>query len=144
MQTYIVVADASRARLFTRDGERLVEQEDLQHPEGRLHEGDLVTDRGADVHESTATTARSTHETAKAKKHETEMFARRVADLLYQKRVENRLETLILVAPPHFLGLLRGKLDNSTNRLVSHTLSKDFAHSRAEEIGAAVAQLGRR
>ena len=144
MQDYIVVADASRARLFTREGERLVEQEDLLHPEGRLHEGDLVTDRGADVHESTATITRSTHDTDKAKKHETEMFAKRVAGRLYHERVENRLGRLILVAPPSFLGLLRDKLDAPTNRLVTHTLGKDFAQSGVDEISAAVAELGDR
>ena len=142
MQTYIVVADASRARFFTREGEQLVEQEPLLHPEGRLHEGDLVTDRGADVHESTATTARSTHEADKAKKHETEVFAKRVADRLYHERVENRLGTLIIVAAPTFLGVLRDKLDDSTNRLVTHALNKDLAESGVEEIGAAVAELG--
>ena len=140
MQTYIVVADASRARLFTREGKRLVEQDELLHPEGRLHEGDLITDREADVHESTATATRSTHDPDKAKKREAEMFAKRLADRLYHERVENKLGKLILVAPPYFLGLLRDKLDQPTNRLVTHSLDKDFARSRVEEIAAAVAE----
>ena len=63
MTTYIVVADAARARIFTRDALHLAEQESLVHAAGRLHEGDLITDRrGADVHESTSTSSRSSGE----------------------------------------------------------------------------------
>ena len=40
MTTYIVVADAARARIFTRDALHLAEQESLVHAAGRLHEGD--------------------------------------------------------------------------------------------------------
>ena len=58
MTTYIVVADAARARVFTREGLKLEEKESLVHAEGRLHEGDLVTDGGGEVHESMARTSR--------------------------------------------------------------------------------------
>ena len=36
MTTYIVVADAARARIFTRDALHLAEQESLVHAAGRL------------------------------------------------------------------------------------------------------------
>ena len=44
----VVVADSSRARVFTADKPAgpLNEIETLNNPEGRLHEGDLVSDRG--------------------------------------------------------------------------------------------------
>lgn len=42
----IVVADSSRARIFTADSTRspLNEIETIAHPEGRIHEQDLVSD----------------------------------------------------------------------------------------------------
>ena len=48
MTTWVLVADNSRARIFSSDKPASVLQEiqDLTHPEARLHEGDLVTDRG--------------------------------------------------------------------------------------------------
>lgn len=107
MTTYIVVADAARARVFTRDALKLEEKDSLVHAEGRLHEGDLVTDREGDVHESSATSARSAGGESTASDHHEALFAREVADRLYRARVENTLEKLILVAPPRFLGLLR-------------------------------------
>lgn len=141
MTTYIVVADAARARVFTRDALKLVERESLVHAANRLHEGDLVTDRGADVHESTATTARSSGGENTARTHEEQVFAKEVAERVYRARVDNSLEKLILVAPPRFLGQLRDKLDGPTAKLVIHTLSKDLSKASLEEIQAAVSDL---
>ncbi|SER50322.1 Protein required for attachment to host cells [Vreelandella subterranea] len=142
MTTYIVVADAARARIFTREALTLTEQESLVHAEGRLHEGDLVTDRpGADVHESNSTSARSSGEEGAASKHENELFAKQVASHLYNARVDNSLEKLIVVAPPKFLGLLRDKLDGPTQKLVIHTLSKDLSKASLTDIQTAVRDL---
>ena len=112
MTTYIVVADAARARIFTRDALTLAEQESMVHAEGRLHEGDLVTDGRGDVHESMSTTSRSAG-----------------------------MEKLIMVAPPKFLGLLRDKLDAPTQKLVIHSLSKDLSKASLADIQQAVSDL---
>lgn len=141
MTTYIVVADAARARIFTRDALTLAEQESLVHAEGRLHEGDLVTDGRGDVHESMSTTSRSAGEERTATKHENELFAKEVAQRLYSARVGNSMEKLIMVAPPKFLGLLRDKLDGPTQKLVIHSLSKDLSKAPLVDIQAAVSDL---
>ncbi|MDR5866930.1 host attachment protein [Halomonas koreensis] len=141
MTTYIVVADAARARIFTRDALKLEEKDSLVHAEGRLHEGDLVTDREGDVHESTATTARSAGGESAASEHHEHLFAREVADRLYRARVENTLDKLILVAPPRFLGQLRDKLDPPTAKRVIHTLSKDLTKASLADIQEAVSDL---
>ena len=142
MTTYIVVADAARARIFTRDSLNLAEKESLVHAAGRLHEGDLITDRrGADVQESTSSATRSSGEEEVASKHENELFAKEVAQHLYKARVGNNLEKLIMVAPPKFLGLLRDKLDGPTQKLVTHTLSKDLSKASLADIQAAVSDL---
>lgn len=141
MTTYIVVADAARARIFTRDALKLVEQESLVHAEGRLHEGDLVTDRGGEVHESTATTSRSSGEEGAATNHQDEIFAKQVSERLYRARVENAMEKLILVAPPRFLGRLRDKLDGPSSKLIIHSLAKDLSKDSLENIQKAVSDL---
>ncbi|MFG6158544.1 host attachment protein [Halomonas sp. 1390] len=141
MTTYIVVADAARARLFTRDGITISELDSLVHTEGRLHEGDLVTDRGGDVHESTATSARSAGGENVATQHHEEMFAREVAERLYRARVDNSMEKLILVAPPRFLGQLRDKVDGPTAKRVIHSLAKDLTKATLADIQEAVRDL---
>ncbi|MBA2779805.1 host attachment protein [Halomonas kenyensis] len=141
MTTYIVVADAARARIFTRDALKLEEKESLIHAEGRLHEGDLVTDRGADVHESTSPTARSSGGESVARTHEELIFAKEVAERIYRARVDNTLEKLILVAPPRFLGQLRDKLDGPSSKLVIHTLAKDLSKASLADIQEAVSDM---
>lgn len=141
MTTYIVVADGARARIFTRDALKLVEQENLVNAEGRLHEGDLVTDSpGASVHESASSTARSSDE-GSALEHAREMFAKQIAERLYTARIDNSMEKLVVVAPAKFLGLLREKLDGSTQKLVIHTLTKNLSKSTVEGIQEAVSEL---
>lgn len=141
MTTYIVVADAARARLFTRDGLTISELENLVHAEGRMHEGDLVTDQGGDVHESGATTARNSRSENTASRHHEKLFAGQVADRLYRARVDNSMEKLILVAPAQFLGELRGKIDAPTAKLVIHSLTKDLTKASLDDIQKAVSDL---
>ncbi|GHC29493.1 host attachment protein [Aidingimonas halophila] len=138
MTTYIVVADAARARIFTRDGLKLTEQDSLVHAEGRMHEGDLITDGRGDMHESTATSSGGEEV---ALHHHAELFAKQVAERLYRARVDNKMANLILVAPPQFLGLIRDKLDAVTSKLILHTLSKDLSKAALETIQNAVREL---
>ncbi|WP_447554532.1 host attachment protein [Vreelandella sp. EE22] len=142
MTTYIVVADAGRARIFTYAANKLTEKENLAHAEGRMHEGDLVTDSpGADVHSSAASSSHSSAEGGAALEHENEMFAKDVVQHLVDARTSNKMDELILVAAPKFLGLLRDKLDKPTQKMVTHTLSKDLTKASSEEIEKAIQKL---
>jgi len=141
MTTYIVVADAARARIFTRDALQLEEQENLVHGEGRLHEGDLVTGETGAVDESAANSQRASRGDSVALDHEADIFAKQVTEKLYQARVDNRMDKLILVAPPRFLGVLRDKLDAPTQKLVIHSLDKDLTKASLDTIQQAVSDM---
>lgn len=143
MTTYIVVADAARARIFTYAARTLTEKESLVHAEGRMHEGDLITDTpGAEVHESGTASSRASAEGDAARTHENELFAKEVSEHLYKARVDNKMDELVLVAAPKFLGLLRDKLDKPTQKIVTHTLDKDLSKAPQEEIEKALGNLG--
>ncbi|WP_104203017.1 host attachment protein [Billgrantia saliphila] len=141
MTTYIVVADAARARVFTRDARKLEEKENLVHGEGRLHEGDLVTGTTGSVDESTSHTRRASRGDSVALDHEAELFAKEIAQRIYQARVSNDMEKLILVAPPRFLGVLRDKLDAPTSKLILHSVDKDLTKASLADIQEAVSDL---
>ncbi|MGQ4877784.1 host attachment protein [Billgrantia sp. LNSP4103-1] len=141
MSTYIVVADAARARVFTRDALKLEEKENLVHAEGRLHEGDLVTGTTGSVDESTSATRRASRGDSVALDHEAEIFAKQIAERLYKARVENSMDKLILVAPPRFLGVLRNKLDAPSSKLIIHTLDKDLSKASLNDIQEAVSDM---
>ena len=142
MPTYVVVADAGRARIFTYAARKLTEQESLIHAEGQLHEGDLITDSpGADVHTSSSGSARSSAEGGSALAHENELFAKEVTQHLFNARTSNKIDDLILIAAPKFLGLLRDKLDKPTQKLVTHTISKDLTKASLDDIQQAISNL---
>lgn len=142
MPTYIVVADAGRARMFTYAANTLTEKESLVHAEGQMHEGDLVTDSpGADVPTGSNGSARSSAEGGEALEHENEMFAKQVVKYLFDARTSNKMDELILIAAPKFLGLLRDKLDKPTQKMVTHTLSKDYSKASVEDIEKAISTL---
>ncbi len=141
MTTYIVVADAARARIFTREALKLEEKENLVHAEGRLHEGDLITGATGAVDESTSHTRRASRGDSVALDREAEIFAKQITERVYKARVDNRMDKLILVAPPRFLGVLRDKIDGPTSKLVIHTLDKDLTKASLDDIQEAVSDM---
>lgn len=119
--TWIVSADSARAKVLqVADREHgLVEIEDLLNPEGKLHEGDLVTD---------------TKEPSDAVEHSVDIFSKRVGEYLEKARTQRRYDRLYLVAPPKFLGRLRSQLGKEVEKLVCDELDKDLFRANAREL----------
>lgn len=134
MKMMIVVADSSRARIFTVDSARspLNEIETMAHPEGRMHEQDLVSDMpgkgGGGEH--------TYQEKVEPKKQEMIEFAKRIADYLDDARKANKLEKLLIVAAPAFLGELRTHLSTEIKEIIAFELDKNLAHHDVEDIRA--------
>jgi protein required for attachment to host cells len=126
--TWIVLANAAGARLYeTRKGERdwrLVAE--LSHPESRLREQDLVSDRSGQVKQSRG--YRGNVPGPSHKKLEFEAFARQLADALDEAAEQRRYAQLVLVAPPSFIGLLRPHLSERVENRITATVEKDYAH----------------
>lgn len=138
MKTWILVANAARARLFEAgegDG-HLTELAGIAFPEARMHGSEFTTEHAGRVQES-ATTARhgieprlDPHDKASIQ------FAHGLAHILERGRVEHEYERLVLVAPPRFLGQLRGSLDEQVSRLVVDAVDKDVSRASVDEIEA--------
>ena len=75
---------------------------------------------------------------------EAESFARRVAAQLTEAHRQQRFDTLVLVAAPRFLGLLRQELDPTQRAVVVHELDKDVIHESEAEIAARLHAVLRR
>jgi len=119
--TWIVSADSARARVLqVADREkRLAEIEDLLNPEGKLHEGDLISD---------------TEEPSDAHEHSIDLFSKRVGEYLEKARTQHRYDKLYLVAPPKFLGKLRKNLGREVEKLLADELDKDLYRANAREL----------
>jgi protein required for attachment to host cells len=135
---WILVADSARAHLYLRGNrwDQLDPLEKHEHPEGRAHEGDLVSDQGtAVIQRGGQGQRRSSQPEVSATEHEAQVFAHELAGRLRKGRVEREMDSLVLVAAPHFLGLLREALDDQTRKCVVHEIDKDLTQYDTDKIG---------
>lgn len=132
---WVVVADSGRARVFAADKAvgPLTELETLTNPEARLHEGDLVTDRGG----RDANSSGSSHglgERRSAKDNVANQFASELCKHLEKRRNGLAFSKLYLVCAPAFLGLIRKHLSSSLNGLIGDAIAKDLTTASSEQI----------
>jgi protein required for attachment to host cells len=140
--TWILVANAFQAQLYEREKPRdpLIALESLVHPESRLKSGELNDDQlGRTMTQSGGHTSYSPPTTNKEK--EEERFAREIAERLKQGVLAERCGALMLFASPSMLGAIRGLLDGTSAKLVSHSSAIDLTAFSGRELEARLEQL---
>jgi len=138
-RTWVVVGDGSRARLFRvgpHRGWELVRE--LEHPQTRAKAKDLVTDRQGRVKQSASQMRSAIQPTKPLHEIEAEHFAHSVSKVLESGLAENAYERVALVAPPHFLGLLRATIPLNVAKRVELTLDKDYTALKPDELAERV------
>jgi len=139
----ILVADASRARVFTVESPKgeLQELQTFVNPEGRLHARDLTTDRAGRQQTPMADSRSAMDETTEPKDVEAQRFARELAQSLEAERSKGNLEKLYLVAPPRFLGELRKHLSRDVSALIAGEIDKDLTYKDATKLRGHLPEL---
>jgi len=137
---WILAADSTEARLFTRDKKFSppVEVRDWLHPESRLPGRDLENDRQGATFSSHGYGQNDNQKHTEPKKREAQDFARELAGHLDAARANGEFKSLSIVAEPAFLGLLRDKLDGKTLELIDREVSKSLTRRSAETIAKAI------
>jgi protein required for attachment to host cells len=142
---WILVCDAAKARFFE------IRHEDptwhavslVLHEESRSKASELVGGRSG----SRSSEGRSVHHNALApasspKDVEKDGFAHTLAATLDQALRSARFRKWVLVAPPHFLGLMRKELTSELEKHLMTTVDKDFndldVHQLSERLRDAV------
>jgi protein required for attachment to host cells len=127
-KTWILVADAARARLFEmpKKGANMTEIACFTHPNGRSPGQHPDHGRLTRTQES-ANSARHAIEphTSLRDKHAMQ-FADLLRDTIVRGRIENQYEHLVLMAPPRFLGVLHDRLDDKTLKCVVGEVGNDL------------------
>lgn len=126
-RTFVLVADASRARLYLHNegSSQLSVAEEFEHPESRAKNLDLASDKPGRAFSSGGTgMGRSAMESpTEPKEVEAEKFARELGHRLAALCDAHAFDDLVIAAPPKFLGLLRGALathhNGVSNRVVA-------------------------
>jgi protein required for attachment to host cells len=137
MKQWVLVADASRARIFSipEDNKPWQLERELEHPASRAKATDLTTDVPGRVKQSFGAGSRPAMEDpTDPKEVEAQTFARSLAAALEQGLNQNRFERLTLVAPPHFLGLLRGAVPEQVAKRIHQSVNKDYTHLPGREL----------
>lgn len=113
--------------LYNKHQSQLDLVKELQHPENKLHNSDLTSDRpgrykangGAHGAYSPAT---------EPKEIKIDTFMRDVARELNHERNKNSFEKLILIAPSHMNGMLMQHMDKHVKERIISNIQKDLLH----------------
>ncbi|HVY44251.1 MAG TPA: host attachment protein [Minicystis sp.] len=137
--TWVLVCDASRARLFQSGDAGYAMIAEFSHPLARGHvRRDIVTDAngrkpGGEPNHPTNARPGAQPDTD-PKEVEADKFARMLSEGLGRGLVAHAYDDLVIVAPPHFLGELKGALDAQVVKRLRVTVSKDLMWLEPREI----------
>lgn len=143
-ETWVLVADGARARLFRADRRNrsleLVEEEDSSA--ARAKAADIVTDRPGRHFDGNTLGQRSAMEpSTDPKQLEKRRFARHLASRLGEARRAGRFDDLVIVAAPQTLGDLRAELPPAVASHVTAEIDKDLTGGSPAELGRHLAPV---
>jgi protein required for attachment to host cells len=133
--TWIVAADAGRARIFADAGhaQPLQEIDDMVNTAQRMRISDKMTDRlgptsaGKSIHNTGGAAPNKQYEPPQTQdEQDAETFARDLSSMLLQRHQQGQYDQLVIAAAPRMLGLLRKQLDPRVQALVTREINKDY------------------
>lgn len=141
--TWIVTANASRARFFS----QAASSTSLQEVEGMINSGARLrtlesesdkigpTSAAKSIHNTGGATPNKAYEPHQTPvEHQTELFARNVAEFLLKGQQQGRFRQLCIIASPQFLGILRQQLNSNVASAVSLEINKDYTQASPAEL----------
>lgn len=125
---WIVVADNSRARIFTTENSStpLQEIEDMTHTEGRMHDREITQDLPGKIKNPGGVSGHAFEQPTDPKKYEAGQFAHRIVHYLQEAHNANRMSRLLIIAEPSMLGLLRKTMPEQVKKLITFELDKNI------------------
>ena len=136
VKTWIVVADAARARLVMNDG---VGHGISDVPGGEFdndlkHDGDVYADRPGRVHDRAAAGRHAMERPNDTKQLSAAAFAKEIAGHLERLERKGGFDRLVVIAEPTFLGHLRHALPKQIARRVSAEIAKDLTKASPDDL----------
>jgi protein required for attachment to host cells len=107
---------------------------ELNHPESKLRNGALTSDRSGHYQASSVSGRGAYSPHTEAKENEIDIFSREIAQLLNKERNAKEYDKLILIAPSHMFGLLNQHLDKHVKELITNHIQKDLQHLKDHEL----------
>ena len=133
--SWLIIANSSLARVYQLENKKKVtEIQSFEHPESRLHNRDLVSDRPGRDFESQGATRHALMPKVMPKKQETITFANQLSEFLEKERLKGTYQGLYIAANPALLGILRQSLNPNTAKLIKGEVDKDMTQLKPHEI----------
>jgi protein required for attachment to host cells len=127
---WIVVADANRARIFSAPTSSLIRNEHCEHNLNLVQElghhdshkkmHDVISDKAGSNNYGTFVGSSDPKEADAAN------FAQNIAEYLEKNRNQHKYAEIVIVSPPHFMGLLKKHFSNAVEKLVTTYIDKDY------------------
>lgn len=138
--SWIVVASASKVKVFAvnkikflNDKEKLKLITELSHPQSRMHDSQIVSDKSG-RYGAKNMSADSYAEATDPQKNEMDIFAREVVNHLETSRASKIFHDLVLVVAPSFYGLLNSHMHQQLKSLVSLVIEKDYTKDSDKDL----------
>ncbi len=133
--SWLVTANSGIARIYRVEKENsLAEIHLLEHPESRMHNLDLVSDKPGRDFESFGAVRHAVGKCETPKMHEFSVFADELACFIKKAHDQGEFDQLYIAASPNFLGLLRASLDPTIVKLIAGEADKDMTQTNPSEI----------
>lgn len=133
--TWIITAHRGGAKLYEHTAhDQLTLVRDIPHPDGDLKNHEIDADRDGRGMESRGVGGSPMSREVDATHKVAQDFARTLADLLDRARGDGAYEQLVLVAEPHFLGLLRAALPPATGALVVGSVDRELSRASVDDL----------
>lgn len=128
--TWILIADAARARVVRNDGpgRGLVPVEGMAFERDHLKQGDLMADKPGRSFESAGVSRHSMESGSDVVRELDRAFANMLVGVLQKALDRKNFDRLVVVAPPRALGDLRNALTGPLKAVLHAELGKDLTH----------------
>lgn len=138
VRTWVLLADGSRAKVMETesDGTGFRAAEDMALSIDLPKSGELLDDKPGRTFDSVGAGRHAKENPTDPKRHMKREFARTVVDVLRNAMLAKRFDRLILVAPPAFLGDLRGHLPKDLKDKVAGDAALDLTNTPEQELPA--------
>ena len=143
--TYVLIADAHRARCFARSAtnQPLVEQADFIYPRSNLASvagGSDLTGAAGKGHGRTGHAGTQFEPHTETPDKQRRVFAQQLAEYLNAAVAEHRCQHLALIATSPMLGDIKPLLNAVAAKAVRRTIAKDLTHFTGPELSERVTQ----
>lgn len=136
MSIWVLVADASRARIFSAKNRTgvLNEEAGYVHPASRQKGADLVSDSQGRAFDSGGQGRHAMGKETDFSEHEAEVFARELCAEIDSACQKNSFEKLYVIATPRFLGHLRSHMGAQAKKRLAGEVTKDVVNHTNQDI----------